>query len=143
MDIVEHKARFIKFLKKEGIRYTQRKSDLLDEMYRYPSPFFIEDFLADLQAKGKLPSRATVYRLVKNLLQANLIQRIPIENNKVVYEVIMHNKANVYAVCNVCGRFSSEQSQIINNALNIICQSIAYKPQYQSLHIYGVCQKCS
>ncbi len=136
-----HKA-FEEYLSTHEGRYTLQKRIIVDEIFKIKDHFEIEDFIDRLRADKAKLSRATVYRTVKQLLDAGLIQKISTRNGKVFYERSTPDKHHDHIICNSCGKILEIKESFITDYLNTYCEKIEFLPEYRSLHIYGECSKC-
>ena len=86
-------------------RYTAQKRLIVDEIFKIKTHFEIENFIDSFRAdpSHKL-SRATVYRTVKQLLDAGLLQKIATRDGRVFYERSVPDKHNDHLICNACGK---------------------------------------
>lgn len=116
---------------------------VVEELLKTRSHFEVEDFLAKLKQKGKRFSRATVYRTIKQLLEANLLQKITATDGRVFYERSSQNHQHDHLICNQCGRILEIKETVIDDYLQKFCMDLGFRPEYRSLHIYGVCSRCS
>ena len=137
-----HQA-FEDFLAEQDSRYTQQKREIVDALKNMMHPFEVDDFLAILHRKKKDKnfSRATVYRTIKQLLEAKLIQKIQTPEGKVYYETNFEQEQHDHIICNACGKIIQIQESIINQYFSDYCQQIDFVPDYRSVHIYGTCKK--
>ena len=136
-------TRFEAYLEKTGGRFTSQKVAIVDEIDKTRTHFEIEAFIDKIRAKDKKFSRATVYRTVKQLLDAGLIQKISMQDGKVFYERTPDHQQHDHLICNVCGRILEIHDEAVGQLLDVLCQKIGFEPEYRSLHIYGKCGKCA
>ena len=136
-----HKA-FEEYLSTHEGRYTLQKRVIVDEIFKIKDHFEIEDFIDRLRADKAKLSRATVYRTVKQLLDAGLIQKISTRDGKVFYERSNPDTHHDHIICNSCGKILEIKESFITDYLSIYCQKIGFLPEYRSLHLYGECSKC-
>ena len=71
------------YLQRTGGRDTQQKRTIITELSKLRSHFDIEDFISDIRKKDSKGSRATVYRVMKELLKEGFIQKITTKDGKV------------------------------------------------------------
>jgi Fur family ferric uptake transcriptional regulator len=69
-------AVFRRKLKSEGLKYTPERARVLDAIVRMDGLWEAERLLAALRAGGERVSKATVYRTIRLLLEAGIIQRV-------------------------------------------------------------------
>ena len=79
---------FKSFLEKHDGRYSTQKKVILTEILKIKKHFEIEEFLLKLYKKNQKIGRATVYRTVKQLLEAGLIQKISTKTERYTMKVV-------------------------------------------------------
>ncbi len=136
-----HKV-FEDYLNKNEGRYTVQKRAIADEIFKVKQHFEVENFIDKLRAEGKKFSRATVYRTIKQLLDAGLLQKISTKDGKVFYEKAVPDKHHDHLICNSCGKILEIKETVIEEYLEKVCQKVDFHPEYRSLHLYGQCGKC-
>ena len=87
-------------------------------------------------------ARATVYRTVKQLLDANLIQKINAGNGRIFYEYNETLDQHDHMICNKCGKILEIKNKTIEDAIKKECKKLNFIPEYRSIHIYGICSDC-
>jgi Fur family ferric uptake transcriptional regulator len=136
-----HKV-FEEYLSTHEGRYTIQKRAIVDEIFKIRTHFEVEDFIDRLRADNNRFSRATVYRTIKQLLDAGLLQKISTRDGKVYYEKSVPDKHHDHIICNSCGKILEIKEDYIERYLGEYCEKIGFVPEYRSLHIYGQCSKC-
>jgi Fur family ferric uptake transcriptional regulator len=69
-------AVFRRALKGEGLKYTPERAQVLDAIIRFDGLFEAERLQSALRQAGHRVSKATVYRTIRLLLDAGIIQRV-------------------------------------------------------------------
>lgn len=69
-------AVFRRTLKKEGLKYTPERAQVLDVIVRFDGLFEADQLREALRAAGHRVSKATVYRTIRLLLDSGIIQRV-------------------------------------------------------------------
>ena len=69
-------AVFRRRLKAEGQKYTPERARVLDAVIRMDGPFEAEALVEDLRSSGYRVSKATVYRTIKLMQDAGIVQRV-------------------------------------------------------------------
>jgi len=123
-------------------RYTTQKRVIVDEIFKIRTHFEVEDFIDRLRHDKQPFSRATVYRTIKQLLEAGLLQKLSTRDGKVFYERSLANKQHDHIICNSCGKIFEIKEDYIAAYIESFCKMIGFSPEYRSLHVYGRCQKC-
>jgi Fur family ferric uptake transcriptional regulator len=81
-------AIFRRELKAEGLKYTPERAQLLDTVMRFDGLFEAERVLEEVKALGFRVSKATVYRTLRLLQKAGIIQRVPFDDEQTHYQVV-------------------------------------------------------
>ena len=136
-----HKV-FELFLKDSGQRYTEQRRESVTQIYKIRTHFEVEDFIGQLRKKKISFSRATVYRTIKQLLEAGLIQKITTKDGRVFYERGGDHQQHDHLICNQCGKLFEIQDSSIDEILTMYAERLGFVSQYRSLHVYGVCKFC-
>jgi len=69
-------AVFRRRLKADGQKYTPERARVLDAVIRMDGPFEAEALVEDLRQSGYRVSKATVYRTIKLMQDAGIVQRV-------------------------------------------------------------------
>lgn len=94
-------AVFRRALKSEGLKYTPERAHLLDTIIRFDGPFQAERVVdavkggrggSERGATRLRISKATVYRTIKLLLDAGIIQRLPLGEEQGYYHLVYGRK---------------------------------------------------
>lgn len=89
LDIIEPLcAVFRRKLKSEGLKYTPERAQVLDTIIRLDRVFEAEQLLEELKSGGFRVSKATVYRTIKLLQDAGIIQRVLVDQDHASYQLV-------------------------------------------------------
>jgi Fur family ferric uptake transcriptional regulator len=95
LDIVEPLcAVFRRKLKGEGLKYTPERAQILDAIIRFEGLFEAEHLQATLKARGYRVSKATVYRTIRLLQDAGIIQRVLFDQDQAHYQLVYGRRPN-------------------------------------------------
>tara|TARA_A100001015_G_C15029452_1_gene732348 strand:+ start:2686 stop:3135 length:450 start_codon:yes stop_codon:yes gene_type:complete len=132
---------FEEYLIKHKSRLTHQKAAILDEIISIGSHFEIDAFIKKLTTKNKkdVISRATIFRTIKQLLDAKLIQKITTRTGKVYYEETISRDHHAHLICNSCGKIFEIQDKSLEEQLNTYCKKLKFTPKYHSIHLYAEC----
>lgn len=81
-------AVFRRKLKAEGAKYTPERAQILDAIIRLDGMFEAETLQEHLKDRGQRVSKATVYRTIKLLQEAGIIQRVLFEDEQAHYQLV-------------------------------------------------------
>lgn len=130
---------FEEYLINHDGRYTSQKKAIATEIFNAAEHFEVEEFIDRIRLKDKKFSRATVYRTIKQLLDANLLQKITSFDGKILYEHCTPQNHHAHVICNVCSKIFEIRGKSVENLVKAECDKLDFIPAYQSLHVYGQC----
>lgn len=88
-------AVFRRALKSEGLKYTPERAQVLDAIIRFDGLFEADQLQAALRRAGHRVSKATVYRTIRLLQEAGIIQRAPVfDADQALYQLIYGRRPN-------------------------------------------------
>jgi Fur family transcriptional regulator, ferric uptake regulator len=87
-------AIFRRKLKAEGLKYTPERARILDAIVRMDGLFEAEELLAAVRTGGFRVSKATVYRTIRLLQDAGIIQRIPVGDEQSHFQLVYGRRPN-------------------------------------------------
>lgn len=80
-------AVFRRHLKSVGQKYTPERAQILDTLIRLDDLFEAEQLREALRREGRRVSKATVYRTIKLLQDAGIIQKVLIDSEQAHYQL--------------------------------------------------------
>ncbi len=87
-------AVFRRKLKSEGLKYTPERAQVLDTVIRLGGPFEAERVLQDVRSAGFNVSKATMYRTLKLLIEAGIVQRVLVTEEQSYFQCAYGQAAN-------------------------------------------------
>jgi Fur family ferric uptake transcriptional regulator len=81
-------AVFRRKLKSEGLKYTPERAHVLDAIVRTEGLFEAEALQGELKRAGFRVSKATVYRTIRLLQDAGIIQRVLFDEDQAHYQLV-------------------------------------------------------
>ena len=142
MLLKEIHQKFQEYLDANDSRYTTQKRDIVMHIAKEKTHFEVDDFLATIRKKNKRFSRATVYRTIKQLLDAQLVQKIQGTDGRILFEQNFEKKQHDHVICNTCGKILEIDEEKLSKLYASYCKKIGFSPEYRSVHIYGTCSDC-
>lgn len=135
--------RFEEFLQSRGKRMTQPKRQLLDQVYSRHEHFDAESLIEQLPAASKAGhiGRATVYRALKEFVEAGLLREFKLDGRS-VYEHDYGYPQHDHLYCTQCQELIEFQSDALLELLDSVASEHRFRVDGHRLIISGVCEKC-
>lgn len=143
--------RVLQSLSGEGHRVTGPRRAILERISRYSQPFTAEQLWLDLgdeQAEGSAIGRATVYRTVDLLAEANWLARVHWSRVSQTAAEAEHAYVPVepghqhHMVCKDCGLVIAFEGCDIDHLLGGLAKRLSFRIDGHLLEAFGLCQNC-
>ncbi|PJG82232.1 ferric iron uptake transcriptional regulator [Caviibacterium pharyngocola] len=129
----------IKLLKKAGLKITEPRLTILALMQENKmSHFSAEDVYKMLLERGEDIGLATVYRVLNQFDEANILIRHNFEGNKSVFE-LAPTEHHDHIICVDCGKVFEFNDEVIEKRQREISEEHGIKLKTHSLYLYGKC----
>ena len=138
----EFLARFRSFLGDRRLRVTRTRLAVIEEVFSSREHFDIEGLYQRLVARGRLVSRATLYRTLDLLVESGLVGRTRLANDTFSYEPRLGQEHHDHMVCESCGRVIESVSAEIERQQHLACEAHGFTPHSHRLVILGHCREC-
>ena len=138
----EFEQQFEDFLKSTGLRLTQKRMDILREVFAYPGHFQTEDLLVQMRRNGYDVSRPTIYRTLPLLVRSGLLTEFIDAHKNTRYESIHSLKEHAHLICLRCGQIVEFKEPEIDALQKSVCDAHNFKPVRFRNEIIGHCAEC-
>ncbi|MCG9127899.1 transcriptional repressor [Candidatus Poribacteria bacterium] len=138
----EFEQQFEDFLKSTGLRLTQKRMDILREVFAYPGHFQTEDLLVQMRRNGYDVSRPTIYRTLPLLVKSGLLTEFIDAHKNTRYESIHSLKEHAHLICLRCGQIVEFKEPEIDALQKSVCDAHNFKPVRFRNEIIGHCAEC-
>lgn len=131
-------AVFRRKLKAEGAKYTPERAQVLDAIIRMDSPFEIDGLLAELRQTDQRVSKATVYRTIKLLQEAGIVQRVLVEGETAYYQLVYGRRPNDLLIRLDTGEIISVEVPELIEIRDRLCAERGLKADGHRFQIFAV-----
>ena len=129
---------FRRYLRSQKLKYTPERADILNAIIEEDGLFEAETLMDSMRVSGYNVSKATLYRTVKLLREAAIIQEVIIDGKQSHYQLIYGRKPIDAIVCMRTGKRIEFSSSELVGALNAICKEHGWEPVGHRVVIYGL-----
>jgi Fur family ferric uptake transcriptional regulator len=115
--------------------------ELLDEQACALSAAEIQ---AELAGRSREVSRASVYRVMEELEEIGLLQRVEVGRGVVRYEPLRHGPGHHHhLVCDRCGRIAPFSDEGLERAIRRVSDTLPLRVSEHEVVIHGACEICA
>ena len=132
----------IKALKKEGLRYTNQRQAVWDEIKSNEDHRDAEEIFSALRKNNLNVSRATVYRTIDVLYKNNLIRKIELGDSPAKYENKVNSEHHDHIICVQCGKIEEFVDETIESRQDAIIDKMGLKMIRHIHQLFVLCTDC-
>ena len=132
---------FSDYLTENKLRKTEERYMIFDEICAFDGHFDIYMLHRKLSDAKYHVSKATLYNTLKVFIDAGLVVRHQIDSKSVQYELKKKAETHLHLVCTKCNSIRDIKSPASLTA-NVKALNKRFTPEYFSLYVYGMCDKC-
>jgi Fur family ferric uptake transcriptional regulator len=129
---------FRRFLKRQGLKFTPERAEILNSVLSKPGVFEAEQLLDEMRHTGVRVSKATIYRTLKHLIEAKILTEVLLDSKQSHYQLSFGREPQGHLVCVESGKiieFTDPKLQVIRDA---VCKAHGFDPVSYRFVIYGV-----
>lgn len=137
--------RFAEFLQSRGMRLTQQRRALVELIFRQHDHFDADALVDELRQDKSGATKAspsTVYRTLKELVEAGLLRRMHL-NGRAVYEHDYGYPQHDHLHCEKCDKLIEFQSEELKALRAAVAAQHNFRVTGHRLIISGLCEDCS
>ena len=129
---------FRRSLRRKGVKFTPERAKILDAVLSKQGMFEAEALLFEMRRTGHRVSKATIYRTLKHLMEANIVSEVLIGSKQLHYRLSFGREATSHLVCvgtNTIIEFSAQQ---LDELTQRICAEHGFEPLNYKFVVYGI-----
>jgi len=128
---------FRRFLKRQGLKFTTERAMILNAVLAREGVFEAEDLLNELKSGSNRVSKATVYRTLKHLLEANIISEVLIDARQSHYQLSIGHEPTGHLVCPETGQIIEFPIDELSAMAKRVCEEHGFEHVSHRFVIYG------
>ena len=130
------------FIRRKGLRRTGQRDLIIKSAFSKDEHFTAEELFERVRKSSNDISRATVYRTLALLVEADLLREIDLGDNHTTYDPNFLDKpAHNHLVCIDCGRVVEFEDTHIDLLNDCVTRRLGFRPVRQSLKIEASCEQ--
>ncbi len=130
------------FIRRKGLRRTGQRDLIIKAAFSKDEHFTAEELYERVRRSSTDISRATVYRTLALLVEADLLREIDLGDNQTTYDPNFLDKpSHNHLLCIDCGRvveFEDPQVDLLNDC---VTQRLGFRPVRQTLKLEATCEQ--
>ena len=134
--------RLNEFIRRKGLRRTDQREAIIASVFSKDEHFTAEELFDRVRKSSSEISRATVYRTLALLVEADLLREIDLGDNQTTYDPNFLNKpSHNHLVCIDCGRVVEFEDAHIDLLNDCLTRRLGFKAIRQSIKIEASCEQ--
>ena len=117
----------VKILKSEGLRYTDQRQSIWDEIRNSNEHRDAEDIYLKLKERNVKVSRATVYRTIDVLVKNRLVRKMDVGEGRSLYEPRIDDEHHDHMICLDTGDIIEFYNKELEDLQDTIAKKHGYK----------------
>ena len=127
-----------------GYRRGGARRAILDVLAGQDCALTVAELEDQLAARGRAVSRASVYRVMEELEQIGMVQRVEVGTGLARYEAVGVGSAHHHhLVCERCGRIEPFHDDALELAIERVSQAVPLVVTEHEIVIRGACRRCA
>ena len=140
--IIHEQKKYEDYLESGGLKLTRGRGVVFNEVMRAHGHFAPEELLKQCRNKGRKISRATIYRILKELLEAGVVRETAFGEKHHHFEHLYDEKRHHHARCIRCCALIEFPDLHEEKLYNSVLERIGFSVIGHEMHFYGICQIC-
>lgn len=135
--------KFEAYLQRKSLKLTTQRRQILEKILNMDKTHFTADDLVDefRDARPRI-SKATVYRTLGVMTEADIVEEHQFGDNHKVYELSEGRPHHDHLICDNCGKILEFFSADMERLQDKVAQKKGFHPTHHSQKIFGVCAEC-
>lgn len=133
---------FKNYLRRNDIRFTAPRRDILDAVLLLREHFEAEQVLQHLRDRGRKVGKATVYRTLPLLVDAGILKQVRFDVKQAHYKFSWGEDPHDHMVCRRCGRIVEFGSEEVIALRDTIARRTGFHAISHRFQISGLCREC-
>lgn len=139
---VEIQQRLDEFIRRKGLRRTAQREQIVNVVFSRDEHFTAEELFDRVRKVDAETSRATVYRTLGLLVEADLLRQIDLGENQVTYDPNFLNKpSHNHLVCIDCGKVVEFEDENVDIQTDRVTRGLGFRMVRQSIKIEANCEQ--
>lgn len=127
-------------IKDKGLRITPARIAVLKILEESLKPLDIASIYKEVSRHHVDADQATIYRIIENFIQKELVVRLQLQEKKFYYE--RKKRDHHHAICDECGAIEDIGRCSMKRSEKKVEEKLGFKIKNHSLEFFGICRNC-
>ncbi len=133
---------FDAYLAEKNLKATPQRRLILDTILKQKDHLSSEELYAKVKARDSSIGQATVYRTLKLLVDADIVEPLDFADGVTRYEPSYGEEHHDHLICTVCGKNIEILDPTIEKRQEQIAKEQGFKLSSHKMYLYGICNDC-
>jgi Fur family ferric uptake transcriptional regulator len=133
---------FREYIRRRGLRQTQEREKILEEITRSHDHFDVDELHRRLWEKDRKISKASIYRTLPLLLDCGLIREVEFSEGHWHYEHIYGHPHHCHLRCLSCGSVIEFEEPLLDQVQQNLAVAYGFIIKDHTLTVQGYCPQC-
>ncbi len=133
---------FEDYLIKRHLRGTPQRAMILDTFLKSEAHLSAEQLYEMVKKRDPSIGQATVYRVLKLLVEAGLACEVDFGDGVMRYEHCYNHPHHDHLVCRGCGKTVEVVDSVIEELQKRVAESFGFELTDHEMYLYGLCESC-
>jgi len=130
------------FIKLKGLRQTSQRDAIVELIFSSDDHFTADELFERARKNRSGASRATLYRTLTLLVEADLLHEIDLGDGNTTYDPnFLDRPSHNHLVCIDCGKVTEFEDEHLDVLNSCISRRLGFRPVKQSLRIEASCEQ--
>jgi len=131
-------AIFRRHLKEQNLKYTPERADILNAIIEQDEIFEADTLMHKMRTHGDRVSKATVYRTLKLLQEAGIINQTLFDGKQAHYQLVYGRSDLDSMICVNTGTIINVDCEELSALRDALCRKHGWDPVGHRFQVYGV-----
>jgi Fur family transcriptional regulator, ferric uptake regulator len=131
-------AIFRRYLKRQGLKFTPERAKILEAVLAKEDVFEADQLLFEMRQVGQRVSKATIYRTLKHLLEAQIVSEVLLDSTHAHYQLNIGREPKGHLVCLQTDKIIEFSTPEAAELAQRICREHGLEPVSYQFVVYGM-----
>ncbi|KAB1440279.1 Fur family transcriptional regulator [Pseudodesulfovibrio senegalensis] len=133
---------FIDYLADNNLKITPQRRLILETILNQKEHLSSEELYAKVKKKDASVGQATIYRTLKLLVDADIVEPLDFADGVTRYEASYGKEHHDHLICTVCSKNIEIMDPLIERRQEEIAEKHGFKLCSHKMYLYGICEEC-